>query len=120
MNKTYKSIFLTFEEIEQGYNVFTESFYKGRDEEGEAIYGERLALDIVIDHNNYYPLIKSVKIMRNRAKTKRLHFVVKMYDNVTYTFPYSKDGWNSTILKIKEKMKYVRKLTELIMNEERL
>ena len=38
----YKSIFPTFDEIEKGYQVFANNYYKRNDDDGEPIYGERL------------------------------------------------------------------------------
>lgn len=112
-----KSTFPTFKEIEQGHNVFTDTFYKGKDDYGEIIYGERLALDVIISHNKYFPLIKSVKIMRNRNKTKRLYFAVRMYDNIEYKFPYSEEGWSKAILYIKDCARTTRQACENILNE---
>ena len=112
-----KSKFPTFEEIDRGYCVFADTYFRKLDNEGEPIFGERLALDVVISHNRYFPLIKSVKIMRNRNKTKRLYFKVKMYDGNTYTFPYSEEGWNAAILRIKDEMREIRQMAENILNE---
>ena len=112
-----KSIFPTFEESEQGHNVFSDTFYKGKDDYGEIIYGERLALDVIISHNRYFPLIKSVKIMRNRSKTKRLYFAVRMYNNIEYKFPYSEEGWSKAILYIKERARTTKQACENILNE---
>lgn len=112
-----KSTFPTFEQIEEGHTVFATSFYKGKDDYGEAVYGEKLALDVIISHNRYFPLIKSVKIMRNRNKTKRLYFAVRMYDNIEYKFPYSEEGWSKAILYIKDCARTIRQACENILNE---
>lgn len=112
-----KSTFPTFEEIDKGYCVFADTYFRKLDDYGEPEFGERLALDVIISHNRYFPLIKSVKIMRNRNKTKRMYFKVKMYDGNTYTFPYSEEGWNAAILRIKDVMRDLRKMTTNILNE---
>lgn len=112
-----KSTLPTFEQIEKGYTVFATSFYKGKDDYGEAVYGEKLALDVIISHNKYFPFIKSVKIMRNRNKTKRLYFAVRMYDNIERKFPYSEEGWNNAILYMKDYARNVRYIAENILNE---
>ena len=35
----YKSIFPTFDEIEKGYQVVSNNYYKGKDDDGEPILG---------------------------------------------------------------------------------
>lgn len=112
---SYTSKFPTFEEIEQGHCVFTDSYFVNRNY--AARWVEKLALTVVISHNRYFPVIKSVKIKRNRKRTTRLCFVVRLYDNIPRQFPYSEEGWNNAILMIKDEMVKLIATTKNILNE---
>lgn len=112
-----KSIFPTFEEIEEGYQVFATEFYKGQDEDDNPIWGERLNLGITIAHSTFWPLMSDVIIKRNR-KQERTGFQVKIAGlKSPQIFPYTSQGWDDCIIFIKHKIAEIRKYTERILNE---
>lgn len=113
----HKSIFPTFDEIEKGYQVFANNYYKGKDDDGEPIYGERLDLGITIAHGTFWPLMSDVIIKRNR-KRERTGFQVKIAGlKSPQIFPYTPQGWDDCIIFIKHRIAEIREYTERILNE---
>lgn len=113
----YKSIFPTFDEIEKGYQVFSEDFYKGQDEYGDPIWGERLNLKLVIAHNALYPLMSDIIIVRNRKKERTGFKITIAGIKFPRIFSYTEKGWGDCIQEIKKQMIQIRKATEKVLNE---
>lgn len=112
-----KNIFPTFEEIDQGYNVYVHHNYKGLDDDWNPIYSEKLDMEIYICHNAYSELINHVYITRNRKWDKTGFRFVIAGNKYTYHFEYSEEGWNACIDKIKSILEYYRKIINKILGD---
>lgn len=113
-----KSIFPTFEDIDKGYWVFTQTRYNGVDDDGEPKFGEKLDLEIVIAHNAYVELINGIYIIRNRKHEKkgfRFELAGNKYD---YSFEYTAEGWDACVNKIKAILKFYKRAIDKLLGEE--
>ncbi len=110
-------LFPTFEEIEKGYCVFTQTRYNGINDDGNAKFGERLDLKIVISHDAYAELINGIFIVRNR-RHERKGFRFELAGNkYAYNFEYTADGWEACINKIKAILEFYKKSIDKILQE---
>lgn len=112
-----KYVFPTFDEIDQGYNVYVLHDYKGLDENGEPKYSDKLDMEIIVDHNKYTELINHVYITRDRKRNKTGFRFVLVGNKYTYHFEYSEEGWNACIDKIKSILEYYRKIINKILGD---
>ena len=119
MNKTYKSIFPTFEEIDNGSaHIIERSYYKTVN--GERKTYHKLALELVIADDHFNPVFSRIRILRDR-KGNRLAFQPITAGKIwPPCFAYTESGWNDCIFIIKQELMAYRKVIEKIMNEERL
>ena len=119
MNKTYKSIFPTFEEIDNGSaHIIERSYYKTVN--GERKTYHKLALELVIANDHFNPVLGHILILRNR-RGKRIAFQPITAGKVwPPCFAYDETGWNNCIWCIKQELITYRQVAEKIMNEERL
>ena len=118
MNKTYKSIFPTFEEIDQNTNVDVKETLYFKKVKGQYKMYHQLVLDLIIADDKFSPLLGHIRILRNR-QGKRIAFQPIVAGKVlTSRFMYDDKGWNDCIFAIKQELMTYRKLTTNIMNEE--
>lgn len=113
-----EDLFPTFEEVDRGYQVFqAQGRYKGTDWSGNAVFSKPRRFEIVIAHNAYSELIKSI-YYKTDVKGKRLSFHFNLAgNNYSYSFPYCKDGWNACVDKIKSILSWYNKCIKRILGE---
>lgn len=120
MNKTYKSIFPTFEEIDSNTNVDIKETVYFRSVKGELKMYHQLALDLTIADDKFSPILGHILILRNR-RGKRIAFRPITAGKVwPPCFAYDETGWNNCIWCIKQELITYRQVAEKIMNEEKL
>lgn len=112
-----KNIFPTFNEIDKGYQVFSQNIYRGINADGEPRYSEKYDLEIVICHHAYAELVNNIYISRNR-RWERTGFHFKIAgNNYAYSFEYSEKGWEECVNKIKKILCYYRNIIDKILEE---
>lgn len=112
-----KNIFPTFNEIDKGYQVFSQNTYRGLNDYGEPQYSEKYDLELVICHHAYAELVNKICISRNRKKEKTgFHFKLAG-NNYAYSFEYSEKGWKECVNKIKEILKYYKNIIDIVLEE---
>lgn len=117
-NKTYKSIFPTFEEIDENKNVNIKETLYFKKVNGQYKMYHQLALDLIIADDTFSPLLGHIRILRNR-QGKRIAFQPIVAGKALMPhFVYNDKGWNECIFAIKQELMTYRKLTMNIMNEE--
>lgn len=112
-----KYVFPTFDEINQGYNVYLLHEYKGLDEDGNPKYSDKLDMEIRIHNCQYSELINGVYITRDRKWNKTGFRFVLAGNKYDYRFEYSEEGWNACIDKIKSILEYYRKIINKMLGE---
>ena len=120
MNKTYKSIFPTFEEIDRNTNVDIKETVYFRSVKGELKMYHQLALDLTIADDKFSPILGHILILRNRQKQRIAFQPITAGKIWPPCFAYTESGWNDCICSIKQELITYRQMTEKIMNEERL
>lgn len=117
MNKKYKSIFPTFEEIDNGLADIIEHSYC-KTVNGERRMYHKLALELVIANDHFKPVFSRIRILRDR-KGNRLAFQPITAGKIwPPCFAYTESGWNDCVFIIKQELMAYRKVIEKIMNEE--
>lgn len=110
-----KSIFPTFNEVDNGVKSFTEHYY--RSVNGKKVRSERLTQKVLVVDLETLKIIDDISIVRNKRK-KRLYFTYKVFGRqCEKKFPYSEQGWQDCIYEIKKELQRYRKSIERIMNE---
>lgn len=111
-----KSIFPTFEQIQQGKRVYTRTYY--RSVKGEKRISEQLKQRVLIIHSSALLCNLEVYIKRSTHK-KPLGFTFEVFNDGADTplFEYSEQGWNDCIACIKNILLEYRKHIERIVNE---
>ena len=110
-----KSIFPTFEEIDNGTKSFTEHYY--RTVKGKKVRSERLKQYVLIADFEAMMIIDSITIARNKRK-ERLYFQFSIFGKQQYEkYPYDEKGWQSCIAHSKKILVNYRKMITSVMNE---
>ena len=118
MNKTYKSVFPTFEEIDKNTNVDIKETLYFKKVNGQYKMYHQLALDLIIADDKFSPLLGHIRILRNR-QGKRIAFQPIVAGKALMShFMYNDKGWNDCIFAIKQELMTYKKFTMNIMNEE--
>lgn len=112
------SLFPTFEEIDKGYQVIrAQGRFKGYDYDGEPVFSKSRKFEVIIAHNTYTELIKSIYYQTD-AKGNRLHFKFNLAgNNYAYSFPYCEEGWKDCVDKIKSILSWYNKCIKRILGE---
>jgi len=111
-----KSIFPTFEEIDNGTKSFTDHYY--RTVKGKKVRSERLKQYVLITDYEAMMIINSITIARNKRK-ERLYFQFSLFgkSESCKKYPYSEKGWQSCVADIKKMLVCYRKMITRLMNE---
>lgn len=111
-----KSIFPTFEQINNGSRSFSYQYY--RNVKGQRVLSEKQQQGVLIIDLDIIALRIEVKINRTKTKKKRLSFTYSIFGKQSKeVFPYTEQGWNDCIFAIKNDLQKCRKSIERIMNE---
>lgn len=110
-------IFPTFEEIDKGHCVFTQTLYRGLNDDGEPKFGEKLDLEIVIAHNTYVELINGIYIIRNRKHEKKGFRFELAGNKYAYSFEYTAEGWDACVNKIKVILNFYKRSIDKLLGE---
>jgi hypothetical protein len=111
-----KSIFPTFEEIDNGTKSFSIHYY--RTVNGKKVRSEKMTQYVLLADIDALRLIDSITIVRNKNK-KRLYFEFTVFGKTKSLkkYPYTEQGWQLCIADLKKELQKYRKSIERIMNE---
>lgn len=111
-----RSIFPTFEQIDNGSRSFSIPYYRSRN--GQKVLSEKQAQGVLLANIDILRMRIVVQINRTKTKKKRLSFTYSIFGRQgEKVFPYTEQGWNDCIFAIKNDLQAYRKSIETIMNE---
>lgn len=110
-------IFPTFDEIKQGYCVFTKTGrFRGTDEDGNPLYCRCRTMEVVIAHNVFQKYV-TIDIVLNR-KFEESGFRCG-YDGKWYTrqYEYSESGYLQMLADIQKNLEYDAKHIAILLDD---